>query len=170
MQTLSFDALDRPLRVQYPSGEVISNTYDREGPNTLLAGTDDLVTDITFNLMGQIEIDGPVVLDRRYHPTTVRVFERPGAGDPGPVRPDNHLILLRPGKGMLVDDSLPREQVHEAIARVVLGIVLRRLNSGPGSELGEGAGHADIENAVANGLHMLVNMAGKHRPEPVTGR
>ena len=58
MQTLSYDALNRPLQVHYPNGEIITMTYDREGANTLTAGSatdpDILVTNVRYNAMGQL--------------------------------------------------------------------------------------------------------------------
>ncbi|MCA9996179.1 MAG: hypothetical protein KDE56_10555, partial [Anaerolineales bacterium] len=54
LQTLSYDPLNRPLQVQYPNGEILTVTYDREGENTLAAGGDSLITDVRYNAMGQL--------------------------------------------------------------------------------------------------------------------
>ncbi len=59
MTTSSFDALHRPLTVQYPIGatgepETVILTYDREGENTLTAGVNSLVTNVAYNVRGQI--------------------------------------------------------------------------------------------------------------------
>ena len=43
METTSFDVLNRPLTLKLPSTEIITLTYDREGENTLRAGSDLLV-------------------------------------------------------------------------------------------------------------------------------
>lgn len=54
LQTLSYDPLNRPLQVQYPNGEILTVTYDREGENSLAAGSDTLITDVRYNAMGQL--------------------------------------------------------------------------------------------------------------------
>ncbi|HFQ92828.1 MAG TPA: hypothetical protein ENK32_02380, partial [Anaerolineae bacterium] len=54
MQTLSYDALNRPLQIRYPNGEVVTMTYDREGENSLKAGNDWLVNDVRYNAQGQM--------------------------------------------------------------------------------------------------------------------
>ncbi|MDJ0757038.1 MAG: polymorphic toxin-type HINT domain-containing protein [Ardenticatenaceae bacterium] len=54
METLSFDSIHRPLQVQYPNGEIITMTYDREGENSLTAGSDALVSDVRYNPQGQL--------------------------------------------------------------------------------------------------------------------
>ncbi|MCI0396185.1 MAG: hypothetical protein L0332_09760, partial [Chloroflexi bacterium] len=54
MQTTSFDALDRPLAVSYPNGESVTIGYDHEGENSLSAGSDSLVTNLTYNGRGQM--------------------------------------------------------------------------------------------------------------------
>jgi RHS repeat-associated protein len=61
METVSYDLLDRPLTVEYPDGEQIIITYDREGENSLTAGsgTDTLVSQVYYNERSQM-----TVLDR----------------------------------------------------------------------------------------------------------
>lgn len=54
MQTLTYDALDRPLTVKYPDNEVVTMSYDREGENSLDAGSDDLVNNILYNERSQM--------------------------------------------------------------------------------------------------------------------
>jgi YD repeat-containing protein len=54
METTSFDALNRPLTVKYPDNETVTATYDHEGLNTLTAGSDALVTAVTYNGRGQL--------------------------------------------------------------------------------------------------------------------
>ena len=54
METTSFDALHRPLAVTYPNGETVTMSYDREGANSLTAGTDSLVSDVAYNARGQL--------------------------------------------------------------------------------------------------------------------
>jgi RHS repeat-associated protein len=62
MQTISFDALHRPLTIRYPNNENVSITYDHEGENTLAAGSDQLVRDMVYNSRGQLTFldRGPV--------------------------------------------------------------------------------------------------------------
>ena len=57
VQTLSFDVMNRPLEVQYPDGNTITMTYEREGINSLTASensAEPLVTNLAFNAMGQM--------------------------------------------------------------------------------------------------------------------
>ncbi len=54
MQTTSFDAFHRPLAITYPNGEAVTMTYDREGENTVKAGTNLLVDKVTYNGRGQM--------------------------------------------------------------------------------------------------------------------
>jgi RHS repeat-associated protein len=62
MSTLQFDVLHRPLRIQYPAaagnsnGEIIEIEYNREGENSLMAGTDELVESLSYNARGQLKI------------------------------------------------------------------------------------------------------------------
>ncbi|NKQ37798.1 MAG: hypothetical protein HF973_19570, partial [Chloroflexi bacterium] len=65
METLSYDALHRPLQIRYPNGEIVTMTYDREGENSLKAGNDWLVNDVRYNGRGQIKY-----LDRGTVPNT----------------------------------------------------------------------------------------------------
>ncbi|HUM68465.1 MAG TPA: SpvB/TcaC N-terminal domain-containing protein [Chloroflexota bacterium] len=53
--TTGFDGLHRPLTMQYPDGETITLTYDREGENSLKLGASTfLVDNITYNVRGQM--------------------------------------------------------------------------------------------------------------------
>ncbi|MEZ4510376.1 MAG: RHS repeat-associated core domain-containing protein [Chloroflexota bacterium] len=54
LETTGFDVLSRPLTVKYPTNEVVTLTYDREGENTLKAGSNDLVSALTYNARGQM--------------------------------------------------------------------------------------------------------------------
>jgi hypothetical protein len=54
MQTTGFDAFHRPLTIQYPNNEIVTLTYDREGEQTLQAGADLLVDNVTYNARGQM--------------------------------------------------------------------------------------------------------------------
>ncbi|HUM67614.1 MAG TPA: DUF6443 domain-containing protein, partial [Chloroflexota bacterium] len=54
LTTTSFDPLNRPLTVQYPDGETVTLTYDREGENSLTVGGTSLVNNITYNQRGQM--------------------------------------------------------------------------------------------------------------------
>ncbi len=76
MQTLSYDSLNRPLQVQYPNGEFITMTYDREGANTLAAGNDTLVTDVRYNAMGQL-----TYIDRNHTSNQDTLFRYAGAAN-----------------------------------------------------------------------------------------
>ncbi|MFQ5645075.1 MAG: LamG-like jellyroll fold domain-containing protein, partial [Thiogranum sp.] len=71
MTTTSFDALNRPLAVQYPGGETITISYDREGENSLTAGGDQIVGNVTYNGRGQVKAfsrpNGPDIT-YGYHP------------------------------------------------------------------------------------------------------
>lgn len=53
MQTTSYDAFHRPLTIQYPN-EIVTLSYDHEGENRLVAGSDTLVNDVRYNAQGQI--------------------------------------------------------------------------------------------------------------------
>jgi uncharacterized protein RhaS with RHS repeats len=50
----TYDSLNRPLTVTYPGGEEVMYSYDREGEETLEAGSDDLVTGLAYNERGQL--------------------------------------------------------------------------------------------------------------------
>jgi YD repeat-containing protein len=54
MQVTAFDALNRPLTVKYPDNETVTTTYDHEGAETLTAGSDTLVTAVSYNGRGQL--------------------------------------------------------------------------------------------------------------------
>ncbi len=54
METTSFDALHRPLTIKYPTNEIVTLTYDHEGEQTLQAGADTLVGNVTYNGRGQL--------------------------------------------------------------------------------------------------------------------
>ncbi|MFQ5433559.1 MAG: LamG-like jellyroll fold domain-containing protein, partial [Anaerolineae bacterium] len=73
METIDFDALNRPLTIKYPDGELVTMSYDREGENSLTAGTDSLVSNLTYNAQGQL---------RRLQRTTVAdtAYDYYGAG------------------------------------------------------------------------------------------
>jgi RHS repeat-associated protein len=63
----SFDALHRPRAITYPTGEVVALTYDREGENSLKAGSDWLVNNVTYNGRGQMRhLQRPTVSDTQY--------------------------------------------------------------------------------------------------------
>ncbi|MBK8987688.1 MAG: hypothetical protein IPM39_16685 [Chloroflexi bacterium] len=68
----NFDALQRPQAITYPTGEVVTVDYDREGENSLTAGDNELVTNIRYNAMGQmtfLERDGNIAdTTYAYHP------------------------------------------------------------------------------------------------------
>ncbi|NJN53517.1 MAG: hypothetical protein HC804_01455 [Anaerolineae bacterium] len=49
-----FDAFQRPSVITYPDNEVITMTYDREGENSLTAGSNQLVNNIRYNGQGQM--------------------------------------------------------------------------------------------------------------------
>jgi YD repeat-containing protein len=71
METLSFDALNRPLQIRYPSGEVVTKTYDREGEDSLKAGNELLVNDVRYNERSQMTFldrvhEGSTNIDARY--------------------------------------------------------------------------------------------------------
>ncbi|MCP4358842.1 MAG: RHS repeat protein, partial [Chloroflexi bacterium] len=54
MSYSNFDALGRPTTTTYPNSEIVTVTYDREGANSLTAGSDTLVSDISYNARGQM--------------------------------------------------------------------------------------------------------------------
>jgi RHS repeat-associated protein len=54
METTSFDPLQRPLTIKYPTNEIVTLTYDHEGEQTLKAGADTLVGNVTYNGRGQL--------------------------------------------------------------------------------------------------------------------
>ncbi len=54
METLAFDALNRPLRVRYPNNEIVVMIYDHEGENNLIAGSNTLVKNVSYNARSQI--------------------------------------------------------------------------------------------------------------------
>jgi len=54
MATTSYDPLDRPLTVEYPGGEEVTYTYDREGPETLEIENYDLIDSMIYNEIGQL--------------------------------------------------------------------------------------------------------------------
>jgi RHS repeat-associated protein len=71
MTTITFDALDRPLQVQYPDGTEIDLTYDQQGEDSLDVDSATLVSDIQYNSRGQItEIrrTGNLTTDYNYFP------------------------------------------------------------------------------------------------------
>lgn len=70
---------------------------------------------------------------------------------------------------MLVDDGLFWQQVDKGVAGQVGGVVTDAGVAGPGGKLGKDAGGAGVENAVADDLHVLVDVAVKHAAQPVTG-
>ena len=53
LSTVEFDPFDRPLQMEYPDGEVITYSYDKEGAEALTATVDLLVETATFNTQGQ---------------------------------------------------------------------------------------------------------------------
>ena len=60
-KTSTFDLLHRPLTIEYPTGELVTISYDREGgPDSLTAGADPLVLGLSYNERGQLRfIDRP---------------------------------------------------------------------------------------------------------------
>ena len=70
------------------------------------------------------------------------------------------------GKGVVMDDCLLGQQVDEIIAGKWIGVLTWIDRIRPGGKLGNGAGGADIQNAIAHQLHRLVNVAEKNAPEP----
>lgn len=56
LETTGFDALDRPLTLKYPNNEVVTHTYDREGENSVKAGSTTLVSNVQYNGRGQIRV------------------------------------------------------------------------------------------------------------------
>ena len=64
-----FDPFHRPSTITYPNGEAVTTTYDREGENTLKAGSDLLVDKVTYNGRGQM-----VRLERANGLDTVRSY------------------------------------------------------------------------------------------------
>ncbi|MCA9922592.1 MAG: RHS repeat protein, partial [Anaerolineales bacterium] len=67
METTSFDPLHRPLTVLYPDGETVTMTYDREGENSLTAGSTPLVSGLTYNAQRQLrKLDRTSVADTIY--------------------------------------------------------------------------------------------------------
>jgi YD repeat-containing protein len=68
METTEFDALDRPLKVKYPTGEIVEMVYDREGENRMRAGTNWLVDDVRYNGRGQMTfLDRPDVSNTAFY-------------------------------------------------------------------------------------------------------
>jgi RHS repeat-associated protein len=51
-----YDPLDRPLTMTYPGGESVATGYDRAFPNTLSAGSQQLVAGLDFNVRGQLTL------------------------------------------------------------------------------------------------------------------
>ncbi|MCB9431186.1 MAG: RHS repeat-associated core domain-containing protein [Ardenticatenaceae bacterium] len=56
LETTGFDLLNRPLTVKYPTNEVVTVAYDREGENTLKAGNDGVVDEVRYNARGQMTL------------------------------------------------------------------------------------------------------------------
>ncbi|MCL4867998.1 MAG: hypothetical protein KJ063_03430 [Anaerolineae bacterium] len=55
LTTLTWDILNRPLTLRTPhNNETITLSYDHEGENSLAAGSDTLVSNITYNQWGQM--------------------------------------------------------------------------------------------------------------------
>ncbi len=54
LETTLYDLLDRPLNQKYDDGEVVKLTYDNEGPETLKAGTTNLVIEVGYSALGQV--------------------------------------------------------------------------------------------------------------------
>ncbi|MCL4266141.1 MAG: hypothetical protein KJ069_23225 [Anaerolineae bacterium] len=50
----SYDLLDRPLQMTYPDDEIVTMTYDRQFAETLQAGPDLLVSNLTHNEHGRL--------------------------------------------------------------------------------------------------------------------
>jgi RHS repeat-associated protein len=65
----NFDSLHRPHDLTYPrENELVQLSYDREGENSLTAGGNSLVTNVTYNARGQIrELIRPVGISNSYY-------------------------------------------------------------------------------------------------------
>lgn len=90
----NYDPLNRPLQQTYPDGKMIAVTYDREGANTLVAGSDPLVNNITYNARGQM-----VTLDRTNNAadTIYRYYEE---GDPNVENNNFRLYQIDSGNAL----------------------------------------------------------------------
>jgi hypothetical protein len=59
--------------------------------------------------------------------------------------------------------------MDEIIPWIIFWIITWLTVIGPGDKLGKNAGNADVEKAIADGLHGLVDVAVKDAEQPVAG-
>ncbi len=115
----NYDKLNRPTTLTYPSNETVTIGYDHEGENSLAAGSDTLVSNVTYNQRGQM-----VSLVRSSFTSSYSYYN--GSGNSGTGNNNFRLSSIQHGA---LYDSLPNFSYSYDKAGNILGQTIQ-LTSG----------------------------------------